>query len=235
MDKNIIKNAMESGVPLPEMSETAALTLLNNRVMEVYVKNGLHRQMSQERFNEEVKFCSSALYRDILSDKIYARLRDVEIGYIFSEGLKGRLGADKDIVVTYKSLLRWIEGYVRHQEYKEARRLYLEERRPVTLEIKRREWTDDDYGRLVRDAYADYADYRRRTDGARYQTPPKASQAKTVGEVFGLNEGSPASLADFGRLRISWLVSKGYARDGEKLGDVFARVYANGGNFVRVV
>lgn len=235
MDKNIIKNAMESGVPLPEMSETAALTLLNNRVMEVYVKNGLHRQMTQERFDEEVKFCASSLYRDILSDKSYARLRDVEIGYMFTEGLKGRLGSDKDIVVTYKSLLRWIEGYVRHQEYKEARRLYLEERRPVTLAIKRREWTDEDSRRLVEDAYADYADYRRRKYVTRYPAPPKTGQVKTVGEALGLNEGSPASLADFGRLRILWLMSKGYARDGEKLVDVFARAYANGGNFVSVV
>lgn len=235
MEKKSIIKAMEEGMLISEMSEAAALTFLNNKIAEVYIINGLHRQVQPDKFNEEVRFCATALYKDILSDAKYSRLHDSEIGYIFSEGLKGRLGTDKDIVITCKSLLRWIEGYVTHFEYKEARREYLDSRRPVPKALPRREWTDDDYRRIVREAYEEYKSYRESLSCDTLPNPDVVPGIKSVGELMGRKSGAPASLADFGKVRTSWLVSKGYAKEGERLVDVFARVMANGDKFERVL
>lgn len=234
MDKDTIIRHMECGTPIRDLDETSALTRLNNEIMKVYVMNGLHRQMQSDRFNEEVGFCASTLYGDILSDTKYSRLRDSEIGFIFSEGMKGRLGTDKDIVITCKSLLRWIEGYVTHFEYKEARRAYLDSRRQTPKALPRHEWTDDDYRRIVDDAYTEYKDYRRRMSDSSLPSPEVVPGIKTIGELMGRASGAPASLADFGKIRTAWLVSKGYAKEGERLAEVFARAFANGDRFVKV-
>lgn len=235
MEKKSIIKAMEEGMLISEMSEEAALTFLNNKIAEVYIINGLHRQVQPDKFNEEVRFCATALYKDILSDAKYSRLHDSEIGYIFSEGLKGRLGTDKDIVITCKSLLRWIEGYVTHFEYREARREYLDSRRPVPKALPRHEWTDDDYRRIVKEAYAEYKAYRESLSDDALPSPEVAPGIKFIGDLMGCKSGAPASLADFGKVRTSWLVSKGYAKEGERLVDVFARVMANGDKFERVL
>ena len=235
MDKDTIIRHMECGTPIRDLDETSALTRLNNEIMKVYVMNGLHRQMQSDRFNEEVVFCASTLYGDILSDAKYSRLRDSEIGFIFSEGMKGRLGTDKDIVITCKSLLRWIEGYVTHFEYREAQRAYLESRRPARKELPRREWTDDDCRRVVYEAYSEYKAYRGSLGDSPLQNPDVVPGIKTIGDLMGRKASAPASLADFGRIRISWLVSKGFAREDEKLGEVFDRAMANGDRFVRVL
>lgn len=234
MDKDSIIKAMEEGVLITEMSEVAALTFLNNKIAEVYIINGLHRQIQPDKFNEEVRFCATALYKDILSDVKYSRLHDKEIEFIFSEGLKGRLGSDKDIVITCKSLLRWMEGYVTHFEYREARLAYLDSQRPIPKALPRHEWTDEDYRRIVDDAYAEYKAYRESLSDDAFPSPDIVPGIKSVGELMGRKSGAPASLADFGKVRTSWLVSKGYAKEGEKLEDVFARALANGDKFERV-
>ena len=234
MDKDTIIKQMEAGTPLREMYEIAALTFLNNAIMKVYILNGLNRQIPQDRFNEEVQFCAAALYKDIVSDARYSKLSDKEIEYIFSEGMKGRLGSDKDIVITCKSLLRWIEGYVTHGEYKEARRAYLDSRRPVQQSLPRREWTEEDYRRITKEAYAAFKDYRKRCGDGILPGADVATGIKPIGELTGCKSGAPNSLADFGKLRLSWLVSKGYAKEGEKLEDVFGRAMANGDKFEKV-
>ena len=234
MDKDSIIKAMEEGVLITEMSEVAALTFLNNKIAEVYIINGLHRQIQPDKFNEEVRFCAAALYKDILSDAKYSRLHDKEIEFIFSEGLKGRLGSDKDIVITCKSLLRWMEGYVTHFEYREARLAYLDSQRPIPKALPRHEWTDEDYRRIVKDAYAEYKAYREALSDDTLPSPDIVPGIKSVGVLMGRKSGAPASLADFGKVRTSWLVSKGYAKEGEKFGDVFARALANGDKFERV-
>lgn len=235
MEKKSIIKAMEEGMLISEMSEAAALTFLNNKIAEVYIINGLHRQVQPDKFNEEVRFCATALYKDILSDAKYSRLHDSEIGYIFSEGLKGRLGSDKDIVITCKSLLRWIEGYVTHFEYREARRAYLDSRRSVPKALPRHEWTDEDYRRIVKEAYAEYKAYRESLNDDELPSPEVAPGIKPIGSLMDCKSGAPASLADFSKIRVSWLVSKGYAKEGERLVDVFARVMANGDKFERVL
>lgn len=236
MDAMEIKCLISGGTPIKSLAENTALTLLNNQVTAVYIKVGLHRQMSQDRFNEEVKFCAAQLYREILTDKKYSTLRDKEIPYLLSEGVKGRLGADKDIVVTFKSLLRWIEGYVNHQSRKEAARLYDEEREPAPIALPKREWRDSDSERIISKAYAEYKEYKARLTNQKKEvgrTLPTGCRA--IGDLMSEAMDAPNSLADYGKLRTSWLVSQGYAKEGESLASVFERALSNGDKFIKVV
>lgn len=231
MDRKFIKILIDNGKPFSEMASEAALILLNNQITEVYIKNGLHRTMTEEKFNEEVKFNAAALYKEIIDDKAYAKIRDQELHYIFSEGMKGRLGTDKDIVITFKSMLRWIEGYVHHAEYKEACRIYYEERMPKAPELPAHEMTDDEYKASIRRVYDEYVEYRKKLAEREAQIAKGIKSWErnitTIGEALG----PPFELNDFGGFRMKWLIENGYAIDGEKLVDVFARAMANGGKF----
>ena len=233
MDKNFIIVLLDKGVPFRDMDKGQAAVLLNNQISEVYIKNGLHRTMTVEKFNEEVKYNVVMLYNEIMADNDYKLIRDKELHYIFSEGMKGRLGTDKDIVITYKSLLRWIEGYVQHQERREALRTYYDNNRPKPIPIAAHELGDEDFHKMAVDALKDYIKYR----AALKEQAERTLNGKFLGrniQTIGDVMGPPISVNDYGGLRMSWLKKNGYAREGEKFLDVLARANDNGGKFVKL-
>lgn len=221
MDKRFIKALIENGTPFCNLKREVALALLNNEVMGVFIKSGVHRQMASERFNEEVKFCALQLFEEILSDAKYSRIRDNELHYIFSEGIKGRLGLDKDIVITFKSLMRWIEGYVSHFEYKEAISKFILEHQPKPVAIPSREWTDADSEQVVKETLNEYIQFR---------SQECERGCRSVGDILL----KPISLADYGGIRRKWLMKYGYMSDGETLVQVFDRAMSNKGELVKL-
>ena len=216
MDKKFIKVLIEEGKPICEMSADAALTLLNNEIMTVYVMNGLHRSMQPEAFREEVRTGAVAMFKEFTTDKLYKTVRDKELSYIFSNGMKGRLGTDKDIVLTCKSLLRWVEGYIKHPERKEALNQFVDEKMEPPKQLPHHEPTDDDLKRKVSEAWADYCEYRNKME-----KQEKFGRVKSLGEAISV----PITCLDYGGMRIDYLKRNGYASDGEKLLDVFKRAY----------
>lgn len=232
MDRGSILTLISGGTAFSKLNEGNAIALLNNQIGEVYIKNGLHRTMSADKFNEEVKFCAVALYTEIMSDKAYRELRDMELHYIFAEGMKGRLGDDKSIVITYKNFLRWIEGYVKHAEYKEACRLWDEERKPKPKPLQPHVWNDDDYRLSIRSAYDKYVKYRESLSKRDVmQQDMRLKNVVTIGELIG----PPLEIMDYGGIRMGWLKANGYARDGERFEDVLTRAMSNNGQFVKVL
>ena len=222
MDKKFIKVLIEDGVPLRELKQEDALKRLNNDIMTVYVMNGLHRSMQPDAFREEVRVCAVAMYNEFINDPLYKSVRDKEIPYIFSNGMKGRLGTDKDIVITCKSLLRWVEGYVNHQERRLAFKQLYDERMPKPPQLPPREPTDEELRQNVVDAWNEYVDYREKVS-TENRTGSRES-VKSIGEVIGV----PVSCLDFGRFRIDYLRRRGYVKENEKLIDVFRRLYDGG-------
>lgn len=224
MDKKFIKVLIEEGTPLAEVPVEQAIAKLNNDIMTVYVMNGIHRNMQPESFREEVRACAAALYQELTTDRAYKSIRDKEIPYIFSNGMKGRLGTDKDIVLTYKSLLRWVEGYVKHQERKDALSQHYEEHRPKPPKLPPHELTDSECRRMVETAWEEF---RRWKEAMRRKEPAAKGGVRTIGEI--LSAEIPISCYDYGKLRIGYLRRTGYASSEESLLDVFERALLNGG------
>ncbi len=188
MERNYIKQ-MLYGKPISETPEPEALVLINNLIVEVYIKNGLHRNMTEDKFSEEIKFNTASLYNDLVADPSYKHIRTQELKYIFTEGMKGRLGTDKDIVITYKSLLRWVEGYITHEERIQAVRLYNAERYAAIPKVAAPKPKEIDVKESVKKAYADYLAFiNKKSDG----DMPRG--IVSIGEAFGL----PITCRDYG-------------------------------------
>ena len=238
MDRNFIKVLIEEGQPIVDVPQAEAIVKLNNEVMTLYVKNGLHRGMQPEAFKEEVRVCAVALLQELTSDPMYRGIRDKEIPYIFSNGMKGRLGTDKDFGLSFKNLIRWVEGYIKHTERREALSMFVDEHTPKPAQLPAHELTDEDYMRKVSAAWTEYVAYKteQRKEYEAIQkglVKPKPSDGlpKTIGETFG---GLPITCLDYGRMRIEYLRRTGYASETESLIDVFERAYRNGGKFEKV-
>ena len=234
MDKKFIKVLFEEGTPLAELPEGVALKKLNDEVMRVYIMNGLHRGLQPNEFAEEVRICTAALYGELTTDPSYRMIRDKEIPYIFSNGMKGRLGTDKDINLTYKNLLRWVEGYVKHQERREAVDMIAEERKPKPVQLPPHEMTDDDYKRMVGNAWTDYREFKEAQKKRQESEPERKTDSRGPRSIEEIMGGVPLSCMDYGKQRISYLRRKGFASETESLLDVFDRAYRNGGMFERV-
>ena len=228
MDKKFIKVLIEEGRPLHELKPEEALTRLNNEIMTVYVMNGLHRSMQPEAFREEVRTCAVAMYNEFVNDPLYKTVRDKEISYIFSNGMKGRLNTDKDIGLSYKNLIRWVEGYVNHPERKEALRMWFDEHRPKPPQLPPHVTTKEDYIRMVNEAWADYREYKlneeSRQEAIKKGAYKKSRQPKAIGEVLGF----PITCNDYGKVRIGYLISIGEAKEGDCLADVFGQSWNSG-------
>lgn len=236
MDKKFIKALIEEGRPMVDVPQDEALTRLNNDIMTVYVMNGLHRSMQPEAFKEEVRTCAVALYQELTTDPSYRMLRDREIPYIFSNGMKGRLGTDKDIGLTYKNLIRWVEGYIKHQERRDALSMYVDEHRPKPPQLPPHETTEEDYKRMVNGAWSDWCEYmraqeKRAKDIESGKIKQRRSDFVTIGDVMRM----PVTCYDFGGLKIDYLRKVGLASQEEKLPDVFRRVWDSGTKSGKIV
>ena len=224
MDKKFIKVLIEEGTPIVDLPETDALAKLNNDIMTVYVMNGLHRGMSSDAFKEEVRACTAAMYNEFKNDKAYRSIRDREVSYIFSNGMKGRLNADKDIGLSFKNMIRWVEGYVKHQERRDAMNAYCEEHKAKMNALPMHEHTDEDSKRMVKAAWKEYKEWVEEKQF--YST--KFSGAKTIEETMGF---LPLSCQDYGKIRIEYLRRIGRAGKDENLVSVFERAYREGRTF----
>lgn len=230
MDKRFIKVLIEEGRKFSEIPAEEALTKLNNDIMTAYVLNGLHRSMQPDAFKEEVRTCALAMYQELTTDPSYETVRDKEISYIFSNGMKGRLNTDKDIGLTYKNLIRWVEGYVRHQERRDALRMYYEDHAPKPPQLPPHVTTDEEYRRMVNDAWSDFKEYKeaavKRAEAIKKGFAKKAGkhEPKAIGEVLG----TPITCLDYGKIKIGFLRRIGLAGEDESLLDLFEREYKAG-------
>ncbi len=238
MDKKFIKVMIEEGRPIADIPQEEALTRLNNDIMTVYVMNGLHRGMQPEAFKEEVRTCTLAMYQELTTDPKYKTIRDKEIPYIFSNGMKGRLGTDKDIGLTYKNLIRWVEGYVCHQERRDALRSYYDDLAPKPKALPPHETTDDDRRRMVETAWEDFKEYKQKYEELKKSVEAEIAkkgyqkwEPKTIGDAMGR---VPITCLDYGKMRIDYLRRAGYAGEQESLIDVFERAWKNGCKFEKV-
>lgn len=225
MDKKFIKALLEAGKKVSEMPQDEAVAMLNNEIMRVYILNGLHRNMGSEAFRQEVASCAVNMYNDFVSDSKYVGIRDKEVPYIFSNGMKGRLGTDKDIVLTYKSLIRWVEGYVTHRERQAAVTDFINETfvEPAR-QIPRYIVTEEDTRNNIRQALQDYIEYK--------NAKPKLGRGGEPRRMF--DTAVPYLIKDLSGAYIEYMRKHGYARDGETFIDVLERAVANGGKYVKL-
>lgn len=225
MNKEYIKKIVDEGRRFSELTKDNAIAKLTKDITTVFILNGLHRQIAAEAFAQEVQASVGSLYNELMTDPSYASIRDTEIAYIFSEGMKGRLGSDKDVVITYKSMLRWIEGYLNHQERRDAMAIVAKERYvEPTRQIAVRNVTDDDIMNDIKLALNDYLEYKR-------QKIERASNnlPKRFGEL-----ALPYLVKDLGGSKMRYLIREGYAKDGEQFVDVLERAISHGKVFKKV-
>lgn len=202
----------------------AAENKIREKITLLFIKVGLQRSMDGDRFSQEVQLAAHSLLEDIVADSKYWGLRIEEIEYCFNNGLKGRLSDDKDIVVSYKTIIRWLEKYVSHPVYRDAVTSIRNRPVPPERQIAPHKTTEEDIKKSISEAYKDYVAYmsagvKKATDGI-----------KTLGEAIGM----PITCMDYGGIRRRWLVSNGYANEGDSLANIFEKARRNGGKFVKV-
>jgi len=227
MDKDKIIELMTYGRKIAAVPEEAALKVLREEVTYTYIKAGVNRTMGAEAFKQEVAFCAKQLREEMLEDRIFSQLRLEEVHYILSEGIKGRLGTDKDVVLTFKSIVRWMEAYVMHPIKREAAAKYWDDNKPAPKQLtKGKPLTDDERRATVKEAWEDYKAFREKQSGAK----KKKADFLTIGDTFEL----PFLCYDRSGMRLAYMKEKGFATDEDTFVDVLERAYANGGKFVKV-
>lgn len=220
----------------PKILEDAnAKTEMVQAITDVYLKTGMNRTLTKEAIVQEVAIFSSQLLADIADDPKYKNLHTKEISYCFNNGMKGRLGTDKDIVIKYMTLLRWLEGYVSHPQYRDAIDSIRNKPVPVEMRLEAHEFNEEDVKKSIIKAYNDFVEYKagEKERKAYLEDLEKHPYKKVVaiGDAFGV----PLSCMDFGRLRIEWLIKNGYAHSYEKFIDALERAHRNGGKFEKIV
>ena len=226
MNAEHIKELMKAGRKFSEIGQEEAIAMLKKQIVTVYLLNGLHRQITAEMLDQEAMAAANCLYVELVSDPLYSGIRDNEIAYIFMEGTKGRLGSDKDIVLTAKSLLRWMDGYLKHDERKLAVNKLVEERyvEPSRQITNQRVYTDEERRASILEALEDYKHFK--------LNPPPTTRGKGPRRM---NDLMPFSVRDFGGRKKDYLVANGYASDDESFEDIMERALRNGGDpFVEI-
>lgn len=156
---------------------------LRKRITETFVKYGQHRSLAPEAFTDEMSMLSGLMLSDIRDDNKLSTLHTGEINYAFSEGIKGRLFRDDSIGVNYRLMTRWLDAYVNSPERKAA---YIDSRRNEKR-IPARMYTDEDVWQIIRNAYAEYCDWRargKRADGAVAEICGDMPQCYDYGGVY---------------------------------------------------
>lgn len=226
MEAKFIAMLKESGTKV--VNDQYAQAKITEAVKEVFIKFGVHRTVNEQRFIEEYTGTAMMLYNDITTDSRYRYLRTSEIPYCFNNGVKGRLSKNTDVVVSYKTLICWIENYISHPEYQEAVSILRNKPVPVAQQIADTSTlTDGDIQDLVKTSFNDYIGYLAREKARKERKP---NDILSIGELVAL----PITCKDYGRTRINWLVENGFARDGESLTDVFDRAIKNGNRIERI-
>lgn len=227
MDKERITQLLKIGQYVYQVPEEKMLGLLRREITDAFVKNGVHRGMAKENFEQEVAFCAKRMHEELLADRAYSHIRDAEIPYIMSEGIKGRLGTDKDIVLTYKSIVRWIEAYVSSPIRREAVDSHIKEIQRNRALPPSKEMSDEDRKRMVNDAWHEFITHM--------ESLEKRTKGVSIGEVKPLGEFVfPLSCCDYGGIRLEYMREHGYAGEDDSFVDVLERAYNNGKRFVKI-
>lgn len=234
MDASYIKLLLNSG-PLVK-NDPRARDILKTEITQAFLKNGVHRTMTEDAWTQEVEMCTVMLLNDISTDRMYARLRSSEIPYIFNNGIKGRLTSDKDIILTYKSIVRWIEGYMAHDEYRKAYREYLADNAPKPKRLEAPKYTEADFLGNIKESYKDFVEYKSEMKKHEEELEKakkgllglvrKKNEPKTIGQVLG---GLPFSCRDYGGVKAAFLIKRGYGNEGDKLESIFSTMYDGDG------
>lgn len=198
---------------------------LVQEITAIYIKFGLHRKVDANKFQEEVNICAGLLIGDISNDPKYRHLRTREIGYCFNEGLKGRIGENDLSIISYKTLIRWIESYVNHDERKIALRAYQEDqdKKPELKPHDCKKVEDDLMFNVIGASVKSYMDYCDRQIN------------KKSGSLSRIGAGQlPLDCIDYANVMIDFLRGKGYATHDEKFIDVLKRARTNNGKLLKV-
>lgn len=154
MEKTRIEELMKS-TPLL-IKDCGAEPELRKRITEVYVKYGQHRSLPAESFADEMSTLSGMMLSDIKDDRKLSTLHTGEIGYAFSEGIKGRLFRDDSIGVNYRLMARWLDAYVNYPERQAA---YIDSRRNERR-VQAHKYSDEEIWEIIRREYAEYCDWK---------------------------------------------------------------------------
>lgn len=219
MDEKSIKFLIDEGQPVCDCGY--ALGIIRKEVHEVFVKTGMHRRLNADDYSNEVSIISGLLLQDFRSDKLYRTMRIGEVGYCFSNGLKGRLGDNRNFDITYESLIRWVEAYVRHP----ARVAALEAHNREEYERKRLNekkliaCPKYDAEAETKKAFEDYCKYRERMS----RMKASSKEPRRIGDL-----SVPISCLDHGGMKMEWLRSRGLSGNRAKLVEIFAQRYDGG-------
>ena len=224
MDTGIIVGLIREGKPMRELKREVGYAVLSMQTSKAYVAFGVQRGQNGGSLADDLRSLVSMLYTDVMEDKAYAELRDKEIPYIFSEGLKGRLSKTQDFSVNYKTIVGWMESYVNHQCYKDAVKEYQEslEPKPVALIEARKTLTDEQMRDWVLGTYADFVEWKE--ERKKLLAKPVPRYLQTIGESSPYPPTMTAGLY----LKTDFLRKMGVQGEKESLVACFERLYRSG-------
>ena len=194
MEKTRIEELIRTTPLLIE--DGGAETELRKRITETFVKYGQHRSLTPEAFTDEMSTLSGLMLSDIRGDGRLSSLHTGEIGYAFSEGIKGRLFRDDSIGVNYRLMARWLDAYVNSPERQAA---YIDSRRNERR-VPVHKYTDEEIWEIIRREYAEYCDW-------------KARERRADGTVAGMYGDMPQCY-DFGKVSLRFLHRNAEGTDG---------------------
>ncbi|OFY43969.1 MAG: hypothetical protein A2X18_07520 [Bacteroidetes bacterium GWF2_40_14] len=217
MDAKVIEGIIKVS-PLARKDEKA-FSEIRSAIYVVYVQTGSYRNIEKSALDDEIDLYTSMLINDLNDDRKLKTIHTSEIGYCFNNGIKGRLSTDKDMIVSYKTLVRWLDAYVDHSERRiaftnssrisEAKRIEQRtspEERRISME------------KMINEAYQDYE---------KFYSAPKVKitgRIKMIGEV--MSDTLPFSVKDYGGIKRAYLASTNKIKNEKNLVEYFDKCIA---------